>query len=41
MRQDAASIQEGVLCAAACEPADLIALKQQLERLRGKLADDD
>jgi len=40
MRRDAASIQEGVLCAAACEPADLIALKQQLERLRGKLAGD-
>jgi diguanylate cyclase (GGDEF)-like protein len=41
MRQDAASIQEGVLCATACEPADLIALKRQLEHLRGKLADDD
>jgi DNA-binding MarR family transcriptional regulator len=40
MRQEAAAVQEGVLCAAACEPADLIALKQQLERLRGKLAGD-
>ncbi len=40
MRRDAASIQEGVMCAAACEPADLIALKRQLERLRGKLADN-
>jgi DNA-binding MarR family transcriptional regulator len=40
MRADAASIQQDVLCAAACEPADLIALKRQLERLRGKLADN-
>ncbi|MCS0588875.1 MarR family winged helix-turn-helix transcriptional regulator [Massilia norwichensis] len=40
MRGEAASIQEGVLCAAACAPGDLVALKQQLESLRGKLADN-
>src|SRR5690349_4692063 len=39
MRQDAASIQEGIMCAAACAPSDLLALKRQLELLRGKLAD--
>ena len=38
MRRDAAAVQEGVLCAAACAPADLIALKGQLEALRAKLA---
>jgi DNA-binding MarR family transcriptional regulator len=40
MRLDAASIQEGVLCAAACPPGELLALKDQLELLRGKLASD-
>jgi DNA-binding MarR family transcriptional regulator len=40
LRRDAAAIQEGVLCAAACAPGDLMALKGQLETLRGKLADN-
>jgi DNA-binding MarR family transcriptional regulator len=40
MREDAAAIQEGVLCAAACPPGELLALKGQLELLRGKLADN-
>jgi DNA-binding MarR family transcriptional regulator len=39
MAQQAAAIQEGVLCAAACAPGDLLALKRQLETLRTKLAD--
>jgi DNA-binding MarR family transcriptional regulator len=38
MRQDAATIQQEVLCAAACAPGELIALKGQLEMLRAKLA---
>jgi DNA-binding MarR family transcriptional regulator len=37
MARDAAAIQEQVLCAAACPPGDLAALKRQLEQLRGKL----
>lgn len=37
MARDAAAIQEQVLCAAACPPGDLAALKGQLEQLRGKL----
>ncbi|MGO4477451.1 MarR family winged helix-turn-helix transcriptional regulator [Massilia sp. 2TAF26] len=40
MARDAAAIQEQVLCAAACPPDDLAALKRQLEQLRGKLAAD-
>jgi DNA-binding MarR family transcriptional regulator len=40
MRQEAAGIQEGIMCAAACAPADLMALKRQLEGLRGKLAEN-
>jgi len=40
MARDAAAIQEQVLCAAACPPGDLAALKRQLEQLRGKLAED-
>ncbi len=39
MRADAAAVQEGVICAAACVPADLPLLKRQLESLRGALAD--
>ncbi|MGB9110763.1 MAG: MarR family transcriptional regulator [Telluria sp.] len=35
----AAAVQEGLICAAACPPEDLLALKGQLETLRGKLAD--
>jgi MarR family transcriptional regulator, organic hydroperoxide resistance regulator len=38
MARQAAAIQEQVLCAAACPPGDLAALKRQLEQLRGKLA---
>jgi DNA-binding MarR family transcriptional regulator len=34
----AAEIQDGLMCAAACPPEDLLALKRQLEMLRGKLA---
>ena len=39
LAQQASRIQEQVLCAAACAPGDLLALKGQLERLRGKLAE--
>ncbi|ALK96104.1 MarR family transcriptional regulator [Massilia sp. WF1] len=39
LAQQASAIQEQLLCAAACAPGDLLALKGQLERLRGKLAD--
>ncbi len=39
MARDAAAVQEQVLCAAACPPGDLAALKRQLEQLRGKLAE--
>jgi DNA-binding MarR family transcriptional regulator len=35
----AAAIQEQVLCAAACAPGDLLALKRQLELLRTKLSE--
>jgi DNA-binding MarR family transcriptional regulator len=38
LRREAAAVQESLICAAACAPADLIALKGQLEMLRGKLA---
>ena len=38
LAQQASRIQEQVLCAVACAPGDLLALKGQLERLRGKLA---
>lgn len=40
LRQEAAAVQEGALCAAACAPQDLVALKRQLEMLRAKLAED-
>jgi DNA-binding MarR family transcriptional regulator len=40
MAADAAAVQDGVMCAAACPPDDLLALKAQLELLRGKLAED-
>jgi DNA-binding MarR family transcriptional regulator len=40
LRRDAAAVQDGVLCAAACPPGDLLALKAQLELLRGKLAEN-
>jgi DNA-binding MarR family transcriptional regulator len=39
MAADAATIQDGVLCAAGCAPDELLAIKRQLEALRGKLAD--
>jgi len=39
LEQEAAAIHDGVLCATACEPSDLAALKRQLDMLRGKLAD--
>jgi DNA-binding MarR family transcriptional regulator len=35
---EAAAVQEGLMCAADCPPQDLLALKRQLETLRGKLA---
>jgi DNA-binding MarR family transcriptional regulator len=35
---EAAAVQEGLMCAADCPPQDLLALKRQLEALRGKLA---
>jgi DNA-binding MarR family transcriptional regulator len=37
---EAAVVQEGLMCAAACPPEDLLALKRQLESLRGKLAEN-
>jgi DNA-binding MarR family transcriptional regulator len=37
---EAAAIQDGLMCAAACPPEDLLALKRQLEALRGKLAEN-
>jgi DNA-binding MarR family transcriptional regulator len=40
MQGEAAAIQEGVLCATACAPGDLMAIKGQLEMLRGKLSDN-
>jgi DNA-binding MarR family transcriptional regulator len=39
LAHEAAAVQEGVMCAAACPPGDLLALKRQLEALRGTLAD--
>jgi DNA-binding MarR family transcriptional regulator len=39
LEREAAAIHDGVLCAAGCEPSDLAALKRQLDKLRGKLAD--
>jgi DNA-binding MarR family transcriptional regulator len=39
MAADAATIQDGVLCAAGCAPDELLAIKRQLEALRSKLAD--
>jgi DNA-binding MarR family transcriptional regulator len=39
MAADAAAVQDGVLCAAGCAPDELLAIKRQLEALRGKLAD--
>ena len=39
LERAAAAIYDGVLCAAACEPSELAALKRQLDMLRGKLAD--
>jgi DNA-binding MarR family transcriptional regulator len=40
MRAEAAAIQEQVLCAAACTPGELGAIKQQLELLRTKLSNN-
>jgi DNA-binding MarR family transcriptional regulator len=39
MAQEAAAIYDGVLCATGCTPAELAALKRQLDTLRGTLAD--
>jgi DNA-binding MarR family transcriptional regulator len=39
MRRDAAAVQDGVLCAAGCAPADLLAIKRQLELLRSRLGE--
>ena len=39
MAQEAAAIYDGVLCATGCTPSELAALKGQLDRLRGTLAD--
>jgi DNA-binding MarR family transcriptional regulator len=39
LRREAAGVQDGVQCAAACAPGDLPALKRQLELLRTALAD--
>jgi DNA-binding MarR family transcriptional regulator len=40
MSQEAAAIYDGVLCATACAPGELGAIKQGLEMLRSKLADN-
>jgi DNA-binding MarR family transcriptional regulator len=39
MRHEAAAVQDGVQCAAACPPGDLLALKRQLELLRTTLGE--
>jgi DNA-binding MarR family transcriptional regulator len=39
LAKEAAAVQEGVMCAAACPPGDLLVLKRQLEALRSTLAD--
>jgi DNA-binding MarR family transcriptional regulator len=39
LAKEAAAVQEGVMCAAACPPGDLLALKRQLEALRSTLAE--
>jgi DNA-binding MarR family transcriptional regulator len=39
LAREASPVQEQMLCAAACAPADLLALKRQLETLRAKLAE--
>ncbi|KQV50099.1 MarR family winged helix-turn-helix transcriptional regulator [Massilia sp. Root335] len=39
LEREAAAIHDGVLCAAACAPSELAAIKRQLDMLRGKLAD--
>ena len=39
LEREAGAIQDGVLGAAACEPAELAAIKRQLDMLRGKLAE--
>jgi DNA-binding MarR family transcriptional regulator len=39
MQDEAAAIQQQVLCATACSPGELGAIKQQLELLRTKLSD--
>jgi DNA-binding MarR family transcriptional regulator len=41
LRSEAMAVQDGVVCAAACVPGDLPALKRQLEMLRAGLADDE
>jgi DNA-binding MarR family transcriptional regulator len=38
MAADAAAVQDGVMCAADCAPDEVLAIKRQLEALRGKLA---
>jgi DNA-binding MarR family transcriptional regulator len=40
MAQEAAAIHDGVLCATACAPGELAVIKQGLEMLRGRLADN-
>ena len=40
MSHEAAAIYDSVLCATACAPGELGAIKQGLEMLRGKLADN-
>jgi DNA-binding MarR family transcriptional regulator len=39
MEREAAAIYDGVLCATGCTPAELAALKRQLDTLRDTLAD--
>jgi DNA-binding MarR family transcriptional regulator len=39
MRKDAAAVQDAVLCASGCAPAELLAVKRQLELLRAKLGE--
>jgi MarR family transcriptional regulator, organic hydroperoxide resistance regulator len=39
LEREAGAIHDGVLCATACEPSELAAIKRQLDMLRGKLCD--
>jgi DNA-binding MarR family transcriptional regulator len=41
LSSEAGAVQEGVACATACAPAELGAIKRQLDMLRSRLADQE